>query len=277
MRGKLLGVLLVVAVLAVELGITSALFRPSWALFEQPVPARADVAGRGLERIAGMLEPGSPVGEVEAAMREGVTLLFHGAWPLPSPGVDAAQARRVEAARALVQEGQRNFASALEGYALDGEDEALRARARDLQSLVEQAFQLSLSLGELTRQCQPDSLGVPPCDGLLPLLDAPLDSSAIFLPLSAWGQDTLVTQPLSTGECVAVFGLRQGLTFSLRSGPPGQEAGPWMETLDIPGLWALQWRPVTYVEQWDICNTGGRIERTVTRRPGDDLPAGPRW
>lgn len=133
LRGKLLGVLLVVTVLAVEMGITSALFRPSWSLFGQQGPAQANVAGPRLGRITEMLEPDSPPGEAETAMQEGLALLFDTMRPLPSPGVDAAREQRIETVQALIRDGEREFASALEGYALKGKDEVLRARARGLK------------------------------------------------------------------------------------------------------------------------------------------------
>lgn len=291
LRGKLLGVLLVVTVLAVEMGITSALFRPSWSLFGQQGPAQANVAGPRLGRITEMLEPDSPPGEVETAMQEGLALLFDTMRPLPSPGVDAAQEQRIETVQALIRDGEREFASALEGYALKGKDEALRARARGLKVFVEQAAGLSRSLGELTRRYGPASLDAPPCDGLRPLLDASGGAGSPFLPLSAsgpgmpWpgpaGDDVLVTRPLAAGECVAVFRQDRGFTFSLRFEQASPMSGPWMEALDIPSdgrpaLWTLQGHPDSHLEQWDICNTGGKIERTVTQ-PSDGLLAGPRW
>ncbi|MCI0438129.1 MAG: hypothetical protein L0177_03245 [Chloroflexi bacterium] len=161
------------------------------------------------------------------------------------------------------------------------------------------------------------SLSVAPCDQLRPLLDeatgheqpiglltsddervsgnAQVGVTAIrpsysfklrspFVPrwFGQWEEDVLLTEPLASGECAVVFKETKGLMVRLHFERVTVVRDPWVATFGVPRgtripIWSLEWVPSEYVKEWNICNSNGSINKTVTQRVKQDIPLNFFW
>jgi hypothetical protein len=241
-----------------------------------------------------------------AAIQDGMEILYGGLRPLPSldpatgkPSDDSLQAHR------MMSNAEMTFAKALEAFAQRKACPALQGQAVDLKLFVEQMNEVAEAAGRATQACgEGATLAEEPCIGLQPLLDEDTGAEmvvgkrpAVVPPVIApgyevklrsphvptwWGvtapqEDVLLTQPIAKGECAVVFKETRGLMLRLRFDRIIIVTDPWVSTFGAPRgtripVWTLQWIPSEFVKEWNICNNGGHIEKTVTQRVVQDVP-----
>ncbi len=158
---------------------------------------------------------------------------------------------------------------------------------------------MALAVGRITSQCGlGDKPSTAPCDALIPALNEATGQLAqparlprtLTPPFSVklrspfvpsrytykWEEDVLVTKPIAAGHCVVVFKETKGLMLRLRFLRLTTVRDPWATPMLARGtqvpIWVLEWVPSEYVKEWNICNSGKHIDKTVTQRVVQDNP-----
>ncbi|MGH2709794.1 MAG: hypothetical protein ACRDH9_01125 [Actinomycetota bacterium] len=240
-----------------------------------------------LNQVIAALQNGKPPA-VQDAINDGMEILYGGTRPLPTKGPAMGQ---TEQADTKVGEAELRLAQALENAT---KKEQTPQGALDLKLFIEQMNEVAKAVGEITSQCgQGDNTNAPPCDELQPRLNeqngeevSPGPSNAgVISPgytvklrgpavppwFSGLAEDVRVTEPIASGECAVVFKETQGLMVRLRFDRITVVQDPWVSTFGIPRgtavpIWTLQWVPAEFVKEWNLCNVGGSIDKTVTQR-----------
>lgn len=216
--------------------------------------------------------------------------LYGGLRPLPSRDLRD----ETLAADEKIADNERRFAKALEGFAARPDCPEEQAQALDLKLFIEQMNEVALAVGRETIKCGVDA----PCEGLVPFLDEPtghevrgdprrklrpgffLKLRSPFVPsnfVRGWEEDPFLTEPISAGECVAIFKETRGLMLKLHLERIDVVRDPWATAMLARGtkipIFSLEWIPSQYGKTWSICNTGRpSLETTVTQRVKQDVP-----
>jgi hypothetical protein len=254
-----------------------------------------------LEQVIAILEKAEACQTVEAAIDDGMEIVYGGLRPLPSKGELLDGTKKAHEA---ISEAELKFAKALKTYAEQGKCVEQRGRALDLGLFIEEMNEVAHAVGNVTEKCgQGDQTNQPPCDELQPLLDEEVGEAALkprpiiikpsfsaklrspFVPpwLRRMEEDVRVTDPIPPKYCVVVFKETKGLMLRLHFERIIVVTDPWVTTFGFPRgtpvpIWRLEWVPAEYVKEWNICNVGnGVIKKTVTQRVKQDIPLNFFW
>jgi hypothetical protein len=243
-----------------------------------------------------------PQGGVDQAMDMVMQVLYGGARPLPTLGVEEN-----DVIQAAIAANELMIADTLQQVAFLGDrfDPQMSNRALSLKFALEEIEEVARAVGVITRQCGEnmvigDDNPQNPCNDLVPLLDeatghvgpagakltAPITIRPSFsvklrspiVPRNTtlrWEEDLITTQALADGECSVVFKETRGLMYRLHYDRFTVVKDPWVSVVGFPRgttipIWSLEFVPSEYVKQFEICNNGGSIKTTVTQRVKQD-------
>lgn len=265
-----------------------------------------------LEQVIGVIREGK-CRTVPGALDLALATLYGGLRPLPSKGL----LEETEEADRTIRNREQAVAEALNELVRSGRCQRQAADALDLKLFIEEMNEVAAAVGEFTRQCDVgDRLDEEPCDQLMPLLepehephhrtfrgdgdreedDAAAKPRALilrpsfsvklrgpFVPVYArrWKEAVSVTDAIEPGECAVVFKETRGLAVRLHLDRITIVRDPWAAPQLLRGtripIWSIEWVPAEYVKEWNICNRGYRIDKTVTRRVVQDTPLNFFW
>lgn len=267
-------------------------------------PAHGQAAAKGdrsastmkarLDQISKIIGEAGNCEAVGAAIRLGMDVLYGGLRPVIS--MDLVDETRD--ADQNIAKREIAFAEVLDRRIQSGKCPDQVPAALDLKIFVEEMNEVALAIGKITEKCGKGSdLHKDPCDQLQPILDEatghPPDIETLprkiaagfsvklrspFIPpyTHRWDENVVVTKPLGPGQCVVVFKETKGLMLRLVFARITVVADPWATPQLARGtkipIWSLRWVPAEYVKEWNICNTGRGIHKTVTQRVKQDIP-----
>ncbi len=224
---------------------------------------------------------------------------------LPSPGVP-----ETEAADQAIRQAERDMAATLEAFLKrNTSSPEVKGHALDMKLLLEEMEEVARAVGAITQQCgEGQSLQEPPCDQLQPLLDEETGQEGNpgqiaagpgiigpgftvklrgpFVPSwfanDTWQEDVRTVEAIANGECAVIFKETTGLMLRLRFVRIIVVNDPWVSVFGVPRgtqipIWVLEWVPAEYGKEWNICNQGGQIVKTVTKRVVQDVPLNYFW
>lgn len=244
-------------------------------LFQSNQTAQAQVQGSDMQqRLNQVIEvlrrdPGPQA--VEAAIDDGMEILYGGMRPLPSKGL----LEQTGAADQAISEAEQRFAAALDEFIQRGQSSEVKGRALDLKLLIEQMNEVAQAVGKITAVCgegdivlgdETDDRQAPPspCSELQPLLDeltgeeiepqleprlteqqeepriirpgftVKLRSPAVPRWFGQWEEDVRLTEPIGSGECAVVFKETRGLMLRLHFHRIIIVNDPWVSVFGIP-------------------------------------------
>lgn len=291
-RAALLTPVVVLVASAIAIG-------PTTAQTAEEMERPASLMDARIKQVVEQIETGKNCTAVGAAIGLGLDVLYGGLRPVPSHG---ALERTVQADKVLGASELR-LAAVLGEFLGAGRCPEHAGAALDLKIFVEEMNEVALAVGRITRECgEGADLRSAPCDQLRPELDELTghrpDAKAVprriavgysvklrgpFIPryVHRWEEDVLTTEPIDTGQCVVVFKETKGLMLQLVFVGVTVVADPWATATLARGtripIWSLRWIPSEYVKEWNICNTGRGIEKTVTQRVKQDIPLNYFW
>jgi hypothetical protein len=210
----------------------------------------------------------------------------------------------------LISSLELRLARELGNFVQKGKCTSLHGRALDLKYHIEQVNEVAEAVRKVTTRCGlGDRLDTDPCDHFQPVLNEE-DGHEVFGPpfpptqnarpvtiqpgffvklrgpyvppyIGEAQEDVRVTAPISPGQCAVVFKETRGLMLRLVFVRMVVVLDPWATPLlqrgtKIP-VWALQWVPSEHVKEWNICNVGGKIQKTVTQRIKQEVPLNYFW
>jgi len=256
--------------------------RPTSSMEKRMAQVTAILANEGAGRAAH-----------EAALDDGMEVLYGGLRALPTKGPALEQ---TTAADAAVSAAEQQLSQALERYANSGAAQDLRGRALDLKLFIEEMNEVSAALTQFTSHCgEGDRADEPPCDNLQKILNEENGEEIFAGPLvraftrsysvklrspfvapwvRSWQHDV---RPLvvARGECAVIFKETRGLTLRLHFQRITVVLDPWVGTLGVPRgtlvpIWHLTWVPSEYAKAFTYCNDGRRINQAVLQRVKQD-------
>lgn len=199
----------------------------------------------------------------------------------------------------MLSDIEMKTAEVLKNFVLQGKCPQERGRALDLKLLLEQQNEVARAVAPFTNRCgEGDNTNQEPCNMLQPVLDEetghevhqPRPAGVVirfgfsvklrgpFIPpyIRQMQEDVRVTAPINPGQCVVIFKETKGLMLRLTFIRMTIVLDPWATPMLARGtrvpVWALQWVPAEHAKEWNICNIGGRIQKTVTQRVKQDIP-----
>ncbi|MGH7600087.1 MAG: hypothetical protein ACREOI_27345 [bacterium] len=254
-----------------------------------------------LEQVIAILQTAEACQVVEAAIDDGMEILYGGLRPLPSKGPLLDVTKRAHEA---ISEAELKFAKALKTYVEQGKCLEQRGRALDLALFIEEMNEVASAVGNVTDKVgDGDRTDQPPGDELLPLLNEDTGETALkprpiiirssfsvklrSPAVPSWirlpQEDVRVTAPIPPNHCVVVFKETKGLMLRLHFERIIVVTDPWVTVFgNLPRgtrvpIWRLEWVPAEYVKEWNICNIGGTIRKTVTQRVKQETPLNFFW
>lgn len=294
------GGLAVLAALAVVLAVNLWVLPDSAEAQQPPDSQLPNHMQQRVDQMINVLRSDPGPDAVGQAIDEILAVTYGGLRPLPSPGLPQA-----EDAHRAVGEVEMQMARALEEFIRKGKNsEEQKGRALELKLLLEMTHEVAMALAPITAQCGEEPEGQPQrgaCDELAPLLDedtgleGPVNDSINNRPairpsyevklrgphippwFRGWNEDVLISDPIADGECVVVFKETRGLMLRLHYDRVIKVNDPWVSTFGLPRgtlipVWTLEWVPSEYVKEWNLCNNGGKINKTVSKRVVQDIP-----